>query len=79
MESTSKDNVSVVNLTARVIAEEARITSENKIDSAVAFGTAEKKCYKCNKPGQMAKSCKSKQTNNARCFRCKRSGHSKKL
>lgn len=44
-ESTNKNDMSLVNLTARLIAEESRFATDQKDETEVTFQSAEKKCY----------------------------------
>lgn len=76
--STPRGERTVKNLTARLIAEEMRNKDRQLDEKAVAFKAINKKCYKCNKQGYVAKDCRSKNRSNEkeiRCFKCNKKGH----
>lgn len=88
-ESTPKIDKTLVNLTARLIAEDE--TYNNKEGASVAFNVTEKICHKCYKKGHIAKFCISNSNssesgrqdhtrdkgsvNNIKCFNCGKGGH----
>lgn len=55
-ESTSSAERTLINLTARLLAEEARNRSDQ--EEEVAFKIEERRCYKCNMRGHLAHACK---------------------
>lgn len=80
-DSTEKNNKTLENLTARLIAEEMRMKARQPEEKGVAFKTGGKKCNKCNKMGHFAKDCYSKINSGnkqIRCFRCNKTGHIEK-
>jgi len=80
-ESTEMDSKTLENLTARLIAEEMRIKARISDEKEVAFKTASKKCFRCNKVGHFSKDCRVKTNQNnkhVRCFRCNKIGHIEK-
>jgi len=80
-EGTEMDNKTLENLTARLIAEEMRIKVRLLDKKEVAFKTASKKCFRCNKVGHFSKDCRVKTNQNnkhVRCFWCNKIGHIEK-
>lgn len=57
-DSTPLKEQTVENLTARLLMEENRNTERKEKENAVAFKTAERRCFKCNAAGHIAKACK---------------------
>lgn len=81
-ELTKKNERTLDNLTARLIAEEMRITDRQPNEKAVAFKVTHKKCNKCNKAGHLAKDCRSRYKTNdkeVRGFKCNKTGHMAKV
>lgn len=77
-ESAPKEERTLTNLTARLIAEEGMNKNKESIDTNVAFNSTEKVCYKCSKKGHIARFCQSKDNSHDReikCFRCGKPGH----
>ncbi|KAM0730296.1 Retrovirus-related Pol polyprotein from transposon TNT 1-94 [Formica fusca] len=78
-ESAEQREKTLENLTARLIAEEARNKSKEQEEKAVAFKATDRKCFKCNKTGHLAKKCTKTQTaiekRQVRCFKCNKIGH----
>lgn len=77
-ESTPVERKTLTNLTARLMMEETRMDT-NEGDEVV-FKTDERRCYKCNMKGHLARSCKTKivghgHINNKECFLCHKTGH----
>ncbi|XP_029166930.1 uncharacterized protein LOC114937581 [Nylanderia fulva] len=56
-ESVSKQERTLPNLTARLLAEETRNNVEEE-EEQLALKTEERKCFKCGKRGHLARSCK---------------------
>lgn len=73
-ESSPTTEKTLENLTARLIAEETRGTEK---ETPVAFKATERKCFKCDRPGHLAKDCKSKFSSASakKCFTCNKQGH----
>lgn len=81
-ESVPSNEKSLTNLTARLIAEEARNEFQDiGLNKNVAFQT---NCFICKNPGHIARFCKSKNVsknsenhdyNPKRCFKCNKKGH----
>jgi len=81
-DSTDTTGKTLENLTPRLIAEEMRIGVRNKEEKEVAFRAADKKCFKCNKLGHIAKDCRIKSNQGGkqiRCFKCNKTGHVEKF
>lgn len=78
-DSAEQKEKTIENLTARLIAEETRNNSKELEEKAVAFKTTDKKCFKCNKTGHLARSCKKElktiEKGQIRCFKCNKTGH----
>jgi len=81
-ESVTKQDRTLPNLTARLLAEESMNNAENEEDQ-MALKTEERKCFKCGKKGYLSRSCKTVNENgtvrkNMKCYACKKPGHSAK-
>lgn len=77
-ESTTKEERTLENLTARLTAEEERMAEKDKPINAIAYKTKERKCYKCNSTGHIAWQWKYKtncENDKEKCFRCNEEGH----
>lgn len=77
-ESTERNEKTLDNLTARLIAEEMRNSGRQTDEKPVAFKVTNKKCHKCDKIGHFAKDCRTKfKTNDkeTRCFKYNKLGH----
>lgn len=81
-ESTESNKQTLENLIARLIVEQERIKGhKNTEEKSVALVSRNVKCYKCEKPGHLAKFCRNKKetgSKNNLCFYCKKPGHFKK-
>jgi len=80
-ESVTKQDRTLSNFTARLLAEESRNNAENEEDQELK--TEERKCFKCGKKGHLSRSCKTVNENgtvrkNMKCYACKKPGHSAK-
>lgn len=80
-ESTPLNEQKIENLTARLFLEENRSTDNKEKKNAVAFKTSERRCFKCNAVGHVAKACRKANTENSnnsdkRCYTCNKYGHS---
>lgn len=76
-DSTAQDQKTLSNLTSRLLSEENRLITTDSKQDAVVFKTTEKKCYKCNNGGHLAKACKINKGNNQEihCLKCNGRGH----
>lgn len=72
-ESTMERERTLTNLTARLIAEEARLTTGDK--NVVAFKSSEVRCYRCKCIGHVSKQCRTSEERIIKCFRCNKLGH----
>lgn len=80
-DSTAQDQKTLTNLTSRLLSEENRLVATDSKQDAVAFKSTEKKCYKCNNGGHLAKACKINKGNiqEIHCFKCNGQGHMAKF
>lgn len=59
-EMLEKEKQTLTNLMSRLMAEETRMKGNVKDEGAVAFGAKEIRCYRCDKPGHVKRTCKAK-------------------
>jgi len=82
-ESVTRQDRTLPNLTARLLAEELRNNVKDEEDQ-MALKTGERKCFKCGLKGHLSHSCKTAVNEsgtvrkNMKCYACKKQGHSAK-
>lgn len=57
-ESTPTKEQTIENLTARLLMEENRYSEQKEKEDTVAFKASERKCFKCNTAGHIARACR---------------------